>query len=114
MKKTTWPGNWKVTCHRCGFWFPSSEIKREWTGLLVCEKCWEPRHPQTLIKLKQETQVPPFVSKDNNPDQYVQQCYIDGNSGFSGYAVSGCMTAGNDSVSAAALHDLTTNGHTVV
>ena len=74
MKRTSWPGNWKCACQRCGFWFPSSEIKKEWTGLLVCEKCWEPRHEQTLIQTRAETAVPDFVSKDSSPDTFVASC----------------------------------------
>jgi hypothetical protein len=67
MKRIGWPGKgWKATCHRCGFWFPSTEIKKEWTGLLVCPPCFETRHSQTLIKVHGEQTFPEFVSKDGD------------------------------------------------
>lgn len=64
MKKTTWPGNWKVACDVCGFWFPSGEMKERWDGLMVCEKDFEHRHPQTLYRYKDHPSVPDFVRKD--------------------------------------------------
>lgn len=110
MKKTKWPGNWKVSCQRCGFWFPSSEIKKEWTGLLVCESCWEPKHPQLMIKVKAETSVPDFVSKDGT-DQFVFYCSIEGSSGYVGLAQANCARADWNTISYADLLALSTNGH---
>jgi hypothetical protein len=95
MKKTTWPGNWKVTCHVCGFWYPSSEIQKRWDGVLVCPKDYETRHPQTLIKVRGERAFPSFVSKDSNPDQYTTASYCDyiTSSGVADYAVADCARA---------------------
>lgn len=42
-------GQWNVVCDRCGLEFKSSELQPEWTGLMVCTKCFEPRHPSTLF-----------------------------------------------------------------
>jgi hypothetical protein len=47
-------GKWNVVCDRCGFKFKNDQLKKEWTGLMVCHTCWEPRHPQTLIKVPEE------------------------------------------------------------
>lgn len=33
-------------CQRTGFKVPRSELRREWTGLLVWEPYWEPKHPE--------------------------------------------------------------------
>lgn len=33
-------------CDRCGLDFPHEELKREWTGVRVCDPCWEAKHPQ--------------------------------------------------------------------
>lgn len=74
-KKGKWPGTWAVICQSCGFRFPSNEIKQRWDGLLVCDKDFEPRHPQTLIRIPTETAVPTFVSKPE--DVYVEVTYID-------------------------------------
>jgi hypothetical protein len=114
MKRTKWPGNWKVTCQSCGFWFPSSEIRKRWDGLLVCEKDWESRHPQTLIKIREETSVPAFVSKDTDPDQIVQVCTLPDSSCYIGMARVGCARVGNQQFTFAFLHDLSTNGHNIV
>jgi len=113
MKRIGWPGRgWKVTCHRCGFWFPSTEIRQEWTGLLVCNPCWEPRHPQTLIKVHGESAFPTFVSKDG-VDQYVQYCDVFTSSAFADLGTADCMKADNSSPSYEILLGLNGNGHGV-
>lgn len=35
-----------AVCDRCGLQFGYHDLKHEWTNLRVCEKCWEPKHPQ--------------------------------------------------------------------
>jgi hypothetical protein len=94
MKKTTWPGNYKFTCHVCGFWYPSGEIKRRWDGVYVCSKDWEPRHPQTLIKIRGERAFPDVVSKDASPDIMVHVCDIRTISPYASMGTAGCMRAG--------------------
>lgn len=38
-------------CDRCGFKKRNYELRKEWTGLLVCrDTCWEPRHPQDFVR----------------------------------------------------------------
>ena len=44
------PGNMWLICDRCGFAYRRSVMKKEWTGLIVCEKDWEPRHPQDFAR----------------------------------------------------------------
>lgn len=95
MKKTTWPGNYKVTCQVCGFWYPSSEIQKRWDGVLVCPKDYETRHPQTLIKVRGERAFPSFVSKDASPDPEAFYCDLWTASAYAGYATAGCAMAGN-------------------
>jgi|SRR6056300_461769 NAD-dependent SIR2 family protein deacetylase len=36
----------EAICDRCGFQYKYLELKEEWNGLLVCEECYEPKHPQ--------------------------------------------------------------------
>ena len=43
-------GDWNAICDRCGFKFKASELKREWTGLMVCPRDWEPRQPQDFVR----------------------------------------------------------------
>jgi hypothetical protein len=44
------PGNYWAVCDRCGIDHRISEMKETWDGLLVCERDWEPRHPQEFIR----------------------------------------------------------------
>jgi hypothetical protein len=43
-------GDHWVECMRCGFDVRESNSKREWNGLIVCEGCWDPRHPQDFVR----------------------------------------------------------------
>lgn len=110
MRKAKWPGNWKFDCKRCGWTFPSEDIKLEWTGLHVCGKCWEPKHPQLLIKIREETAVPSFINEDSS-DLVVTYCDITTSSPYAGMGVAGCMQVGPYIVTYQALLDLETNGH---
>lgn len=40
------PGRPKATCDRCSFERRHDELQKEWTGLLVCAPCLDPRPPQ--------------------------------------------------------------------
>lgn len=106
MKKTKWPGNWKVTCHVCGMWYPSSEIRKRWDGLLVCDKDFETRHPQTLIKLRTEKIAAPFISKDASPDSFVLLCTLEGRSGFADLGTADCAQADKNDPSYLFLQDI--------
>jgi hypothetical protein len=33
-------------CDRCGLRHLYTDLKREWTGLFVCDNCYEEKHPQ--------------------------------------------------------------------
>lgn len=48
------PGDAYALCDRCGFRFHKSELKKTWDNLMVCRDDFETRHPQDLIKVKQE------------------------------------------------------------
>lgn len=110
MKKIGWPGKgYKFSCQRCGFQFPSTSIRKEWTGLHVCNTCYEVRHPQTLIKIRGEQAFPPIVSKDS--DEYVGVCNVATNSAFADLGAADCMQADKVNPSYAILKDLFKNGH---
>lgn len=110
MRKAKWPGNWKVECHRCGWTFPSEDIRKEWTGLNVCGPCWEPKHPQLMIKIREETAHPTFVNKDSITT-YISLCTIQTASSYADMATADCAQANWANVSYANLLALTTNGH---
>lgn len=51
------PGTYNAICDRCGFKWKMCDLKKEWTGLMVCRFCYDPRHPQDLVRAKPETQI---------------------------------------------------------
>lgn len=75
------PGDWWVICERCGFKYRQSQMKKEWTGLLVCAKnCWEPRHPQDFLRSVPEKQPnPEYINPPNDADQIGQPGQITDN-----------------------------------
>lgn len=54
-------GQWNAICDRCGREYKNVDLRLEWTGLRVCRKCWEPRHPQDFVRGKPDKQAPPWV-----------------------------------------------------
>lgn len=59
---------WKAICDRCGFERWNGQLRKEWTGLMVCkDTCWEPRHPQDFVKGKPDRQNPPWVRPEPEP-----------------------------------------------
>lgn len=59
---------WKALCDRCGFVFPASELRKEWTGLRVCSKDFESRHPQDFVQGVPDKQNPPWVRPEAADD----------------------------------------------
>ena len=52
-------GSHKFICDRCRLEYGSERKRKEWNGLVVCDDCWEPRHPSDLYRQRQEdTSVP--------------------------------------------------------
>ncbi len=47
-------GDHLVVCDRSGFTIPSSRARKEWNGLIVDKRFWEPRHPQDTIRVPRE------------------------------------------------------------
>jgi hypothetical protein len=92
-------GSWDVTCDRCGFIFKSDEVLKEWTGLIVCKSCFEHRHPQDLIKVKQDKITVPF-SRPEPPDTFITvpynttlECTPISSLGASDYGTADCAKA---------------------
>ena len=54
-------GSWNALCYSCGFKFKASMLKRHWQGYYVCERCWEPRHPQDFVRSVPDVQTPPWA-----------------------------------------------------
>lgn len=53
--------NW-VECQRCGLDYRRKDIRREWTGAIVCKTCWEPRHPQDFVRARRDRIAAPGPS----------------------------------------------------
>ena len=59
-------GQWNAECDRCGDRFKSSKLLLEYDGLRVCERCWEPRHPQELLRPPRPEQAIPWSRPGDN------------------------------------------------
>lgn len=62
-------GDHRAICDRCGFKYYASQLTLEWTGLRVCHKCWEPRHPQDFVRGIPDKQTPPWT-RPQPPDVF--------------------------------------------
>ena len=54
-------GNYWVVCDTCGFDYRVRETRLTWDNFLVCEKCWEPRHPQEYVRGIRDKQSVPIA-----------------------------------------------------
>lgn len=68
------PGVHNVICDRCGLKHKSDALMKEWTGLMVCTPCWEPRHPQDLLRVPKEQISVPW-SRPESTDTFVDVSY---------------------------------------
>jgi hypothetical protein len=50
------PGDYNVICDRCGFKVRASQTRMTWDNLRVCDRDWEPRHPQDFKRGKVDKQ----------------------------------------------------------
>ena len=97
MKRIGWPGKgYKMACMRCGFWFPSTELKKEWTGLYVCKADYETRHEQTLMKVHGEKAFPDIVSKDGTVT-FTPSCDAYSILSMADFGTADCMIVGTES-----------------
>tara|TARA_R100001086_G_scaffold180400_5_gene100181 strand:- start:6995 stop:7231 length:237 start_codon:yes stop_codon:yes gene_type:complete len=63
------PGAVRAICDRCGFEYRLSELRKEWTGLMVCSADYDIRPPQmTPPKVKPEGVPVPNARPDNQVD----------------------------------------------
>ena len=35
----------RAICDKCGFEVSYRSLKKEWTGIMACPQCWDPKHP---------------------------------------------------------------------
>ena len=67
-------GAWNCLCDRCGLQYKSDALVKEWTGLMVCTLCYEPRHPQDLLRVPREQISVPW-SRPEPTDTFVDVSY---------------------------------------
>src|SRR5882762_1391216 len=103
--KRTWfvSGEWNSICDVCGFKFKEKDLKDRWDGLKVCNKDWEPRHPQELIR-PMPTERPLPWTRPEPTDQFLNfgtidpatfTCSLDGQLCMSDHASADCAIVGN-------------------
>ena len=44
------PNDPKFVCDICGFAVRRSKTRKNWRNQIVCQECYEPRHPQDSIR----------------------------------------------------------------
>lgn len=70
-------GSWNVICDSCGKKIKSKHAKHRWDGFIVCDGCFEHRHPQDFIRTKPERNQVPF-SRPRPTDVFVDVPYLNG------------------------------------
>lgn len=51
-------GKIRAICDRCGFEYALSDLRKEWTGLMVCRDDYDPRPPKLTAPVVRAEGVP--------------------------------------------------------
>ncbi len=73
----TWfrSGKYNTICDVCGFKFKDTDLRKRWDGLMVCERDWEQRHPQELLRPVPDQVKLPWTRPEGR-DQFISVNYI--------------------------------------
>lgn len=73
-------GSWNFLCDRCGFKLKAESAVKEWTGLMVCKGCYEPRNPQDFLRVPKEDTSTPWTRPEptNTYTAVVQLIFTEG------------------------------------
>jgi len=85
-------GQWNALCDRCGFEFKGSQLKREWTGLMVCPEDYEADHPQKYIRVQPDG-LPVPDPRPEPEDEFTYVCYAYANQAYADIAEADCAQA---------------------
>lgn len=88
-------GEWNAVCDNCGFRFKSTQLRKDWKNLMVCQSCYEPKHPQLMIKVPRDDPSVPWARPDPTP-QFINQCFLWTSSGYADMGAADCMQADNN------------------
>jgi hypothetical protein len=88
-------GQWNAICDRCGRKFKSSRLRKDWQGFMVCERDWEPRHPQDFVRNPHPERPPEWV-RPPQADIFVEMCTLEGQQAIPGMAIPGCAIPGKN------------------
>jgi NAD-dependent SIR2 family protein deacetylase len=72
----------QAICDRCGQQYYLKELKKEWTGMKVCQECYEPKHPQLLPKRTINEPIALFEPRPQQPSDIVVFAGAPGDSAF--------------------------------
>lgn len=100
------PGSWNCLCDRCGLQYKSDALIKEWTGLMVCAPCWEPRHPQDLLRVPKEQISVPWSRPEPDDTFVTYVCYLWESGGYADLGGADCCQADNQSQTYQFLYDL--------
>jgi hypothetical protein len=71
VKDTYQKGNWWVICDMCGDKVRIRDTRFNDDGYLVCyPDCWEPKHPQELVRAVPDKQTVPIARPDSELTMY--------------------------------------------
>lgn len=69
-------GDWNAICDSCGFTFLASELRQKYDNAFVCSGCWEPRHPQELLRTRKD-KITVSYSRPEAEDIFVEVTYTE-------------------------------------
>ena len=79
-------GTHNALCDRCQRKYKANQLRKEWTGWMVCDRCWEPRHPQEFLKGHRDDESVEWTRPDST------ECTSPNS--IPGSAVPGCAVPG--------------------
>jgi len=105
-------GDWLAICDVCSKKIKASKTKQRWDGFITCPSCWEPRHSQDFIKVRQDKITVPFLrprpqdvfggfDSNLNPVDVTYTgdtltCTPMSRSGVAGIGIAGCAQGGRE------------------
>lgn len=85
-------GDFNAACDMCGKKFKASMLRKNWMGLMVCERDYEPRQPQDFVRGVADIQTPPWTRPQPDP-VFTAYCTPNGRTAIADYAVADCAIA---------------------